>query len=399
MPAPLAERLNVAAQSVKRILGRPIQSLPFEAQDVPPHILELMPVILTQQRLEAQAAEIGLICYDANKIEALYREKGVLLPRAYSVFTVGVNPPADALEIGTLGEGTFDGFLPPEAYGHSGKVYEADGVMIISGRAHPTERIGDKWHNMVLAHELRVIKELVRRQRADLGINPPIVLTYVTGAAESTMGSGRIGIVVDDSEFTNIAHPGHGPIGLIEEWSGAHFEPKMGRSGNKNVMTSMVAYANEHSLNLQPVVTNGTPGATEYQSAMEFALLEGAFEKVLSNPAIVDYIQDVFGGDAMSKLALLFNMGVTFELATVRQKFKHEAEPAFIALNLTTDLVGGPQSFVIDHDAVVNEALSHGEENGRFIMAFLRQICQQTEYAQFRDRVDYSIRTRLNLPQ
>jgi len=98
----------------------------------------------------------------------------------------------------------------------------------------------------------------------------------------------------------------------------------------------------------------------------------------------------------MDKLALLFNMGVSFELATVRQKFRDEKDLAILALNLTTDLVGSEQSFDISHDVVVAEALSHGDENGKLIMEFINQVITQPEYAEFGDRTDYSIRTRFN---
>lgn len=396
MPA-LAERLNVAEKSVHLILGSPIEKQPQGILEFPEHILDLMPAIVTRKRLEAQAAEIGLINYDADRIEAIYREKHLPLPKAYSILTVGFNPPKDAIELGALGEGIFDGFLPPEAVGHPGKVYAAGETLLISGRAHPTERIGDKWHNMLLAHELRVVKELVRRQRADSGIDPLIILTYVTGAAENTMEAGKIGMVIDDSEFTNIAHPGHGPIGLIEEWTGAHFRPKMGKSGRKDLMKAFIEFTQSTGIQIQPVITNGTPGAPEYQSAMEFALLSGAFDKVKENKALMQYLTEIYGPDVDKILALIFNMGVGFDLATVRQRFKKEKDFAMLALNLTTDLVGGNQSFEIDHDAVVEEALSHGDENGQLLMDFINQAIKRQEFTRFDDRTDYSIRKKLEI--
>ena len=112
-----------------------------------------------------------------------------------------------------------------------------------------------------------------RRQRADQGIDPPIILTYVTGVVVGhKMKPGDAGIIVSDSEQTNVMHPGFGPVALLDQYLGPHFEPKLGRSATVALAQKFTALARDRNIPLFPVSVCGTPGTPEFQNDEEVAM-------------------------------------------------------------------------------------------------------------------------------
>lgn len=362
---------------------------------------ELSPLFLQGERLIAQAAEISLIAADATAIEGIFQEKELPLPSAYAIFTAGFPVPREASLLGEYGKGPFEGFARPAIKGHAGEVYAMRlgdrTAMILSGRAHPTEWSNERFGSMIVAHPLRVVQELIRRQRARDGINPPVVLTYLTGvAADYPMKPGGLAVILDDMELANVLHPGHGPIELLDEWIGDHFQPKMGRASDPELAKIFLEVARGKNIGLYPVAACGTPGATEFQSMLEYALIEKAFQDA-KRMGLDEIAKEIFGPADSSLLSPLFCMGITFELATLRQihRDKGEADFRVLALGLATDVVGGTQSRTIDHGTVVKEALSTGERNLALMTQFLERAFQDPSFLQA-DQVDHSISYRLD---
>lgn len=328
-----------------------------------------------RERLNYQKKELASIVYDADAIEKYFIKKDVPLPLLYNLCTIGLTPPEQTKQIGEYGKGIFYGFAPAEIKGHEGTVSYEDGMLFFNGRAHPNEWAGDEMGSMVVAHQLNVIKELIRRQRSKDGIDPLVVLTYVVGVREGhPMKPGDLALIMDDMEMTNINHPGHGARGLLNEKVAPHFQAKAGRANNQEVARAFVQYAKESGYqNLFPSVTVGTPGTTEYQSHMEVASLDNDFDRV-KNGTIQEDVMEVFGEEGMDKLSLTFDMGITAELAVMRQKFKEEKEFNFIAFGLGTDPVGGKKSRDIDHDQVHDMAVAEGPFHRGHIIEFARRF-------------------------
>ncbi len=328
-----------------------------------------------RERLNYQKKEVASIIRDADAIEKYFLKRNTPLPLLYNLCTIGLTPPDGTEQIGKYGEGIFYGFVPPEIKGHEGTVSYHDGMMFFNGRAHPNEWAGDEMGPMIVSHQLNVIKELIRRQRAKDGVDPLVVLTYVTGVREGhPLQPGDLGLILDDTEMSNNIHPGHGPRAFLNQKEGPHFQAKAGRASNRDVARAFADYAKEVGYDrLFPAVAIGTPGTTEYQSYFEVGLLDNGFETTKQGN-LRSVIEKTFGEGGIDRLSLLFDMGITSELATMRQKFKKEKEFNFIAFGLGTDLVGGIQSEEIDHDAVFDKAIHEGPYHRGHIINFARRF-------------------------
>ncbi len=328
-----------------------------------------------RERMNQQKKETASIIRDADAIEKYFLKRNMSLPLLYNLCTMGLTPPDETEKIGDYGKGNFYGFVPPEIKGHEGTVSYNDGMLFFNGRAHPNEWAGVEMGPMIVSHQLNVIKELVRRQRTKDGVDPLIVLTYVTGVREDhPLKSGDLGLILDDTELTNIIHPGHGPRSHLDDKEGNHFQAKAGRSSNPEVAKAFLDYAKEVGYDrVFPAIAIGTPGTSEYQSFYEVALLDAGFDRVKTGN-LQHLVNKVYGEGGIDKLSMLFDMGITSELATMRQRFKEEKEFNYVAFGLGTDLVGGEQSLLIDHDAVFAAALKEGPFHRDHILEFARRF-------------------------
>ena len=326
-------------------------------------------------RERSQMEEVTSVMAEADAIENLHKKYGMPLPKVYNLFTAGFNRPDEAVIMGVYGDKTFKKFPKPDIYGHDGTVSKDGDLLFLNGRAHPNEYAGDEYAAIVVAHPLQVLKELTRRQRAQ-GVDPLFILTYLTGVREGhAMKPGDLGLIIDDAELTNIVHPGHGPRSILDQYFGAHFQPKAGR--NKEEAKTFVDFTKEYGYkNVFPVVGVGTPGTTEYQGYLEIGLLDTAFEKAKENLQIL--AEQIFGPKGKEKLSLLFGMGITSELATLRQTLPGEDDFRVLAFGLATDLVGGNQSLVIDHNTVVEAAFVSGKEHRDMLLKYGRSDAKMT---------------------
>lgn len=332
-----------------------------------------------EARLRMQGAEILGINAAADGIEELLEEKEFSLPSVYSIFTAGFDVPENSVLIGKYGEKNtpFESFPPTDIHGHAGQVYIApvgekqdETMLILKGRAHPYEWSKDPYGDMVVAHPFQVFKELARRQRASLGVDPTFIFTYLTGVQEgSKMKPGDLGIILDDSPADNDTHPGHGPRALLDEYVGGRFQPKAGRASNKD----LARYFSDHvskTVKPYPVAAVGTPGTTEFQSDMEAQIFKEAFKKAVEEGNFSTSARSI-SGRRSKKAALLYCMGVTAELAAMRQTFLKEQDFRVLALGLATDAVGGKESETIDHNQVVEKALQVAGRHRDSIMSFV----------------------------
>lgn len=407
-PAEMLAARGLDFQSIGLVPGLKPQEQP-SIGEMAQIVHDLSPHLLRKERLIAQWAEIHMINHDATGIFNLLKEKGLPLPSAYGVFTAGFDVPENATHLGKYGEeGPFIGFPQPEIAGHSGDAYAVqleDGkiALILKGRGHPNEWKNERFSGMVLAHPLRVVKEMVRRQRADDGLNPPVALSYLTGVTEGyKMQPGDLAVIRDDTELTNVDHPGMGPHELLELYDGPHFQAKMGRSSHREAANLAVDVARENGLKLYTAAVMGTPGTPEYQSKVEVELFREAFERA-RKAGLEAFTGTIVpgAGDGEMLLAPLFDMGITFEEAIWRKIFNENADPAqneddflVTAFALATDLVGGKQSEEVNHAAIVAKALSTAPRNLDFILKYFNAI-NRNKLTKTDKRIDFSIRTKL----
>ncbi len=323
---------------------------------------------LQEQRSQRQMLEVASVMHGADAIEARYSKLGIPLPSVINLFTAGFDKPENAVIVGVCGDETFADFPRPDIYGHAGTISAIGDTTFMNGRAHPNEWAGQDDAAMIIAHPLQVWKEIARRQRA-IGIDPLFVFTYLVGTREGhAIKPGDVGLILDDMELTNVVHPGHGARGILDEYFGPHFQPKAGRASNLEMAKLYADFArNEGYINMFPAAVCGTPGTTEYQSFLEVGLLDQAFAQAQA-ANLGEITQQVFG--SLENLSLLYGMGVTAELATMRQTFEGEPDFKVLALGLATDSVGGRQSLVVDHSAVVAAAFAAGEEHKKKLLKF-----------------------------
>jgi hypothetical protein len=369
-----------------------------------------VPYALFQQkeRETVQALEVISVKIAADAIEELLTEKGFSRPAIYSILTAGMDVPEEAVLLGKYGEGgsAFASFPKTDIYGHAGEVYSLKiagerTMLIMKGRAHPYEWSKDPYGDMVVAHPLQVMKEISRRQRTDDGEDPIFILTYLTGVREGqNMRPGDLGVILDDTPGDNDSHPGQGPRAILDEFFGERFQPKDNRASTITLAESFVQFAESKDIKIFPVAAIGTPGTTEFQSSLEATLYDDAFQKALEEGNFGQTVRKIAKED---DAAQLFCMGVTEELATLRQtlsskdnKEPKEADFKVMALGLATDAVGGAQSTEINHGEVVTAAFVQGKMYRDLIMEFVNSPKLASMIKMKESMPDYSIRTRFN---
>lgn len=369
-------------------VARRIQSIAAEQRDRP-FIRNLQES--QRRRTERQMLEVASVLTDADNVEARYGQLGLPLPRVINLFTAGFDKPDGTQQVGVCGDAVFAGFPSPDIYGHAGTISALNDTTYINGRAHPNEWAGEEDGAMIVAHPLQVWKEIARRQRAR-GIEPLFVLTYLVGVREGhALKPGDVGLIIDDAELTNVNHPGHGARGILDDFFGPHFQPKAGRASHLQTAKAYADFARANGYdNMFPAAVCGTPGTTEYQSFLEVGLLDTAFEQARAEQ-FGGIAEKTFGADRAAGLSLLFGMGPTAELATLRQTFPGEEDFKVLALGLATDSVGGKQSLTIDHPAVVAKAFAAGAAHRDRLLQF-----EQTYSGRLIQPLpDYSIRAKM----
>ncbi len=397
--SPLESRrfLDINPRLINQIAGlHPKQEL--SAAEIIDLIKQITPPILNRERAGIQAIEAKIIDDDATSIQQLITREGYKQPSIYAVYTVGFKPPENSREIGQYGISPFDGFPSPAIKGHTGKVHivpignEGETMLIFAGRGHPNEWTGERWGNIVVAHPLRVVKELIRRQRVGQGINPAVLLSYVTGVTQGyKMKPGDIGIILDDTTLDNILHPSFGPVDILDPLIGEHFQPKAGRSSDVLLAKLLRQTAQQNGVKTFPVAVCGTPGLAEYQSFGEVPIFRRAFEEAKRDRGLSSIAKSVYGFWGPSLMAPLWDMGITFEEATMRQLRKGERPFSVLAITLPTDLVGGIQSLTINHDLVVESALATAPRNSA-LMIDLAEGILKSPILTHTDRTDFSVR-------
>lgn len=349
----------------------------FQEGDWPPLSFDVpYSLVADKERQIVQTLEVMSITAAADAIEMLLQEKGLSSPAIYSILTAGMDVPAGATLLGRYGEQdtAFASFPKTDIYGHAGEVFALETepgqtMLILKGRAHPYEWDKDPYGDMVVAHPLQVLKEMARRSRAASGLDPVFILTYLTGVRDGlTMVPGDLGVIFDDSPFDTGSHPGHGPRAILDKFAGERFQPKDGRASTMDVARLFIDFARGQNIALFPAAAVGTPGATEYQSSMEATLFDQAFAAALAEGNFGRAVREVANDE---QAALLFCMGVTEELATMRQTHGGERGFKVLALGLATDAVGGAQSTEINHQEVVEAAFARGEMYRNLIVDFI----------------------------
>jgi len=394
---PLEQRI-LRVNRIPKITGEP----PFNYEDLIDIEAKISPLLVARERARVQALEILNISQDADDLEGLFREKNLPLPSAYAVFTTGHVPGENAIKLGTLGENIFQNFPSPETKGHQGEVYAlpfADGLSMLGffGRAHPNEYFGHPYGAIIVAHQLRVVKELIRRERADLGIDPPVFLSYLAGAAEGhALHIGRTGLILSDTEKTNVLHPGHGPAVLLDEFLGTHFQGKFESTSDETLGRIFVDKIHENGLVIQPVAVAGTPGTTEFQNPEETLEWKKTVE-MGREYATGRYAETIFGQGSRHFLTAAFGMGITFEQATLRQRFLPEEIPVKkIGMLIITDIVGIKGSKDVAHQSNIEAAVRSAPLYQTPLLQALSEYVNTSEFNIGKQK-DYSIRAKLGV--
>jgi hypothetical protein len=360
---------------------------------------DLSATILTKERALAQAIEVLSISEEVDAIEADFNQKKIRLPSVFSIFTAGLKPPAEkSVTLAKYGDEPFTGLFPAGIPGHECKasVLELSNhntMAVFEGRSlHVYEGNDLRQAPIVSSHGLRLIKEMVRRQRARR-IDAAVILTFLTGADYETGHTkvGEMAIFMDDTELNNVNHSGAGAHDLLDKYDGNRIIGKAGKSTDPEMTRDFIAIAKKRGLIVHPAVTVGTPGAPEFQSVFERVLAKMAFDNALKTKLLKAIIEPVFGRGWQRTASLLFNMSVTPELAVFRQLKPGEPPIRVLSLGLVTDLVGNKDSLTIDHGVVFSRAL---EEAGKYIPAIV-DIATQASVKPSKISNDFSIRAQL----
>jgi hypothetical protein len=347
--------VSEAAPLVAKALGQ-------SPEDVTPLVENVFSQIdaskVQNERLAAQICEGVIIRDQADLIEAHAISLGFSLPRIFINFTAGFEAPQQAVHVGQYQDKIFNSFVRPDILGHSGNVYllpldSGDTAMIFNGRPHNYEWGSHEFGSTMLAHNERVKKELARRQR-NRGIESLTISTYLAGVdGNSDIKAGEMAILIDDSDLTNEAHPGHGAHGWFDGMLGERFQPKAGRTSNQKLARIFTSLAQQKGKKIHPGIGVGTAGATEFQSLWEVGISRAGFDEVRA----MELTRQVLGNN-YSPLGLIYMMGVTAETAVWRETMIGEPDFTGLDLVLFTDTVGEGQSLTINHHQVVRQAIA-----------------------------------------
>lgn len=329
-----------------------------------------------EESLTVQLSELYLIRQTADRIETLLNSKGYKLPSVYMLNTAGIRYPFKSELLGHYQtDPPFELFPATDTAGHPGevaiaKIDDQNSILSFTGRAHPYEWLKHPYGNMIAARPLRVVKELMRRQR-ERGKNPILIDTFLAGVYEGhPLEKGDLAIIVDDSELGNNTHPGLGQRALLDEWLGSRFQPKMERSGSRELMQGFYRTARGLGFNSAPAVAVGTPGDPEFENYFELALALNTFDRAKSL-GLDTYIKKTFEDpQAVEDTALIFGMGISADLAVVREAFPGETDFPFLALALISDKVG-QESIHTTHNSNVSAARSYQDQNTALLKQFI----------------------------
>lgn len=371
---------------------------PNEVQRV---VQDLTPSVITKERLIGQSAELQLINLDATLLKMSLESKGLSkMPTGYAILTSGFEPPPQSIPIGKFSEGVFVGFPRPDAVGHEGGVHaipineEGDYILAMTGRPHPTEWIGERFAHMITSHPLRVMKEMARRHRVEYGKDPFFFLTYLSGASENYgMVPGDAAIALSDNEYANVVHPGFGPVALLEQYLGPHFQAKMGRSSDVYLAQKFAQKAKERNVPLFAGSIVGTPGVPEFETDEENIIWSRTVDEA-RNKYTGKIARQVFGEKGEGKLVPIHVMGVSAELANMRQKFKNEPEFRKVVLCLATDPVGAG-SVDTDHDTNWNTAMREAPKYMDLILEVSREAAASPYYDESLRIENFSLKNKL----
>lgn len=347
-----------------------------------------------------QITELYNINRTADRIEELFRRKNLPLPKVYALHTAGLPPPFKGDILGNYAEDQPFELLPPtDILGHEGLVKVSEispGSTYLSfeGRAHPYEWQGSPAGMLIVARQLNIIKELIRRQR-EKGENPVVILSYLSGVMEgSPLKPGDLGVIIDDSNLGPTFHPGFGPHSVLEKFLGSRFQNKAGRN-NLTLAGEFCKLAQSKGIHAGSATIVGTPGETEYQSFFEMELAQASMRlakkmglddlagAVYPRRKPADWMRYIFTR-SLREPSLLFGMGNTFELATMRQIQVRtnpentenpyiESDIPVLPIALITDSVGkGSQK--VSHEKIVAEAFATASRNAELLKDFVHAL-------------------------
>lgn len=426
---------------------------------------ELNPQNYQEHNLALQVAEIYNIRKTADRIEQLLAERDLPLPSVYTLHTAGFDFPFEnPVVLGRLApngildeserdhrnrfaqygqDAPFELIPQPDILGHAGEVAVAqiDGkhtAMSFLGRDHPYEEAYDPIAPFENARKIRIIKELIRRQR-ERGENPIAITTYLSGVVEGhPLKPGDIGVIFDDNELGHGTHPGLGHRAILDKFLGSRFQPKAGRDSNMELAQAFYKQAQEFKappgrtdiedgpVPVGSVAIMGTPSATEFEGFLDTGLGISAFEiarkigldelvkrfypEQTSSSFIKDMLYPLIRqkiGERLIRItqdnrfkgrareiykyrkhapSLVFGMSNTAELAQLREVInKPDPEPSmedhiireadFPFLALTLITDSvGKGSFNIDHNQVVGNALATSPRNTLLLKQFIEAV-------------------------
>lgn len=350
--------------------------------------------VLAQERALTQAIEVLNISLGADAIEAHFQENNLPFPSWYAVLTGGFDPPKDRSKvIGYCGQGVFSGLFQSGIKGQGGEVILTDlgqkkSLMTWKFRTHPY----DSYDSMASAHNARIVKELIRRGNTR-GRYGGVITAYLSGIDFQTesLNPGDLGVLIDDSAWSR-THPGFGPREIINDYDGPQFGAKAGRSSHPDLVREFLNICRRESLSIAPAAMVSTPGDTEYQSVVERALIKIGFDAAKNMELLDQIVRPLFGGNWQDKLALLFGMGPTDELAVFRSTFKDEPQIPVLALGLATDEVGSGQSLTVDHDAIFAKAIQAAP---KYVPSIFELAAHFSQGEPYQSSQDFTIRTKL----
>ncbi|MDZ4229206.1 MAG: hypothetical protein U1C50_03035, partial [Patescibacteria group bacterium] len=359
---------------------------------------DLSATVLTRERALSQAIEILSISLEADAIETDLTQRKIRFPSVFSIFTAGLKPPTESSqELAKYGVYPYQGFFPAGIPGHECKISITNltgdiTMMNFMGRSiHVYESNDLKQAPIVAAHGLRLIKELARRQRSR-GIDPAIILTFLTGAdfEVGNINIGEIAVLMDDTELNNTNHSAAGAHDLLDKYDGNRFIGKAGNAGDPEIAKQFKEILGRRLFPIHWAMTVGTAGAPEFQSVFERVWAKIVFENALETELLREIIQPVFGQVWERFATLLYNMSITPELAVFRQLKKDEPRFRVLPLGLITDLVGNKDSLTIDHGVVYSSAV----EKGQKYMPSIIELATKS-ITPFKTQKDFSIQAQL----
>ncbi|OIO13334.1 hypothetical protein COV53_02380 [Candidatus Gottesmanbacteria bacterium CG11_big_fil_rev_8_21_14_0_20_37_11] len=174
-----------------------------------------------------------------------------------------------------------------------------------------------------------------------------------------------------------MVHPGFGAVGLLEKYLGSHFQAKMGRSTDIHLAKMLVEQAKKTNTPLFSASIVGTPGMPEFETAEEYVIWQRTVEET-RGMFTGEIANQVFGAGEAERVVPMHVMGVSAELANLRQKFDDENEFRFVPLCLASDSVGSG-SFKVDHGGNFATALAEAPEYMKLMLEVTKLAADDPE--------------------